>query len=166
MRAVHTHIHTHTRTIYCRTPLRTSSQSLVLTPKRARAVSGGGPRGGGRAQVPPQNRPVPEWHQPFRHFRRFRGSEERNSCFQWVECKFVILGRGQKHGLSKTRLVPPRNFGGSQRRLGVVSCSFSFFIGVVFKVKPSQRKFPLDNKNKHEDQILTPSNQVSNGNSY
>ena len=27
----------------------------------------------------------------FRHFRRFRGSEERSPCFQWVECKFVIF---------------------------------------------------------------------------
>ena len=27
----------------------------------------------------------------FRHFRRFRGSEEPSPCFQWVECKFVIF---------------------------------------------------------------------------
>ena len=27
----------------------------------------------------------------FRHFRRCRGSEEPNPCFQWVECKFVIF---------------------------------------------------------------------------
>ena len=27
----------------------------------------------------------------FRHFHRFRGSEERSPCFQWVECKFVIF---------------------------------------------------------------------------
>ena len=27
----------------------------------------------------------------FRHFRRFRWSEEPNPCFQWVECKFVIF---------------------------------------------------------------------------
>ena len=27
----------------------------------------------------------------FRHFRRFRGSEERSPCFHWVECKFVIF---------------------------------------------------------------------------
>ena len=27
----------------------------------------------------------------FRHFRRFRGSEEPSPCFQWVECEFVIL---------------------------------------------------------------------------
>ena len=52
-----------------------------------------------------------------RHFRRFRWSEEPNPCFQWVECKFVIFaafvkngpffGRGQKHGLPKTRFVRP-----------------------------------------------------------
>ena len=27
----------------------------------------------------------------FRHFRRFRWSEEPNPCFQWVEFKFVIF---------------------------------------------------------------------------
>ena len=27
----------------------------------------------------------------FRHFRRFRWSEEPSPCFQWVECKFVIF---------------------------------------------------------------------------
>ena len=27
----------------------------------------------------------------FHHFRLFRGSEERSPCFQWVDCKFVIL---------------------------------------------------------------------------
>ena len=27
----------------------------------------------------------------FRHFCRFRGSEERSPCFQRVECKFVIF---------------------------------------------------------------------------
>ena len=52
-----------------------------------------------------------------RHFRCFRAFEDRNPCFQWVECKFVIsavfvktapFGRGQKHGLPKTRFVPPR----------------------------------------------------------
>ena len=53
----------------------------------------------------------------FCHFRRFRVSEERNPCFQWVECRFVIFavfvksfGRGQKHGLPKTWFVPPRQF--------------------------------------------------------
>ena len=27
----------------------------------------------------------------FRHFRRFRGCDERSPCFWWVECKFVIF---------------------------------------------------------------------------
>ena len=48
----------------------------------------------------------------FRHFRRFRGSEERNPCFQWVECKFVIFAVFVKTApfwhLPKTRFVRPR----------------------------------------------------------
>ena len=47
-------------------------------------------------------------------FRRFWGSEERCPRFQRVECKFGIcavfvktapFGKGQKHGLPKTRFV-------------------------------------------------------------
>ena len=34
----------------------------------------------------------------FRHFRRLRGSEEQNHCFQWVECKFVIFAVFVKMG--------------------------------------------------------------------
>ena len=53
----------------------------------------------------------------FPHFRRVRGSEERSLCSQWdnansspspFSSKRHVFGRGQKHGLPKTRLVPPR----------------------------------------------------------
>ena len=56
----------------------------------------------------------------FHHFRLFRGLEERNPCFQLLECKFVsfsrhfrqnglfAFGRGQKHGLPKTRFTKTR----------------------------------------------------------
>ena len=53
----------------------------------------------------------------FRHFVVFRGLRSQTLVFQWVECEFVIFavfvktapfGRGQKHGLPKTRFVRPR----------------------------------------------------------
>ena len=45
----------------------------------------------------------------FRHFRRFRGSEERSPCFQRVKCKFVIFAVFVKTALfwqgTKTRFT-------------------------------------------------------------
>ena len=65
----------------------------------------------------------------FRRFRRFRGSEERSPCFQWVECKFVIFAvfvktalflAGDKNTVyQKTRFAPPRFFSWRKNCLGV-----------------------------------------------
>ena len=61
----------------------------------------------------------------FRHFCRFRGSEERSPCFQWVECEFVFLPVFVKTApfwqgtrtrfYQKTRFVPPRQKGVLER---------------------------------------------------
>ena len=58
----------------------------------------------------------------IRHFRRFRASEERSLCSQWVECKFVIFDvfvetepfcRGTKSRFTKnTVCATPRKGGG------------------------------------------------------
>ena len=62
----------------------------------------------------------------FRHFRRFRGSEERSPCFQWVECKFVIFAvfvetagfwQGTKTGFTQNIVCATPSFGPPEKRL-------------------------------------------------
>ena len=79
-----------------------------------------------------------------RHFRRFRGFEERSSCFQWVECKFVIFAVFVKTAPSwqetKTRL-PKTRFVQSQTSLSYFVVSTVFckeFVGSARTKNPDR----------------------------
>ena len=50
---------------------------------------------------------LPEWHPPFHHFRRFRGSEDQNPLFLWVECKSSFSPFFVKTTCFRQRTKPP-----------------------------------------------------------
>ena len=63
---------------------------------------------------------------PSDTLRRFRGSDERSPCFQWVECKFAIFAvfvetahfwRGTKTRFTKNTVCATANFGPERKNL-------------------------------------------------
>ena len=69
----------------------------------------------------------------FRHFHRFRGSEERSPCFQWVECKWGIILQPQP---LHTRQKYEQNMAGKLSSLpcfeafGAIFCPMFFFFHI------------------------------------